>query len=135
MQEMDTVASAQQIMETDLRYQFNLDGAPLRLDYSHGAGCVEAALLSRSQGRLCTNLVMSSNLPHLLLHSFAVLHPLCVASLHPLFWVLLMQGRPFSVRYRQQKQWHLLICPPFVIGSGLLWAAASFCGLVCRCYV
>ena len=32
MQEMDSVESALQITETDPRFQFNLDGVPLRLD-------------------------------------------------------------------------------------------------------
>lgn len=48
VQEFDKVESAQQIMESDARYQFNLDGTSLRLDYSHGVQ--PAAALSASAG-------------------------------------------------------------------------------------
>ncbi len=53
MQEMDSVESAQQIMETDLRFQFNLDGAPLRLDYSHAAQPAAAVSASASSDWMC----------------------------------------------------------------------------------
>lgn len=53
MQEMDSIESAQQIMETDLRFQFNLDGAPLRLDYSHAAQPAAAVSASASSDWMC----------------------------------------------------------------------------------
>ena len=53
LQEMDSVESAQQIMETDLRYQFNLDGTPLRLDYSHGAQPAAAVSASVTSDWVC----------------------------------------------------------------------------------
>lgn len=51
--ELDSVESAQQIMETDLRFQFNLDGAPLRLDYSHAAQPAAAVSASASSDWMC----------------------------------------------------------------------------------
>lgn len=40
-------------MESDLRYQFNLDGAPLRLDYSHAAQPPAAASASATSDWIC----------------------------------------------------------------------------------
>lgn len=45
--------SAQQIMESDLRYQFNLDGEPLRVDYSYAAQPAAAASASASSDWIC----------------------------------------------------------------------------------
>ena len=53
VQEFVRVECAQQIMESDLRYQFNLDGAPLRLDYSHGAQPAAAVSASASSDWIC----------------------------------------------------------------------------------
>ncbi|KAL3163303.1 hypothetical protein ABBQ32_009695 [Trebouxia sp. C0010 RCD-2024] len=51
--EFDSIESAQHIMESDLRYQFNLDGAPLRLDYSHAAQPPAAASASATSDWIC----------------------------------------------------------------------------------
>ena len=53
LQEFDSVESAQEIMESDLRYQFDLDGVPLRLDYSHAAQPAAAASASASSDWIC----------------------------------------------------------------------------------
>ena len=53
IQEFDSVESAQHIMESDLRYQFNLDGAALRLDYSHAAQPAAAASASATSDWMC----------------------------------------------------------------------------------
>ena len=53
LQEFDSVESAQQIMESDLRYQFNLDGAMLRLDYSHAAQPAAAVSASATSDWIC----------------------------------------------------------------------------------
>lgn len=53
VQEFDSIESAQHIMESDLRYQFDLDGAPLRLDYSHGAQPAAAASASATSDWMC----------------------------------------------------------------------------------
>ena len=53
LQEFDSLESAQEIMESDLRYQFNLDGALLRLDYSHGAQPAAAVSASASSDWIC----------------------------------------------------------------------------------
>lgn len=45
--------SAQQIMESDLRYQFNLDSEPLRLDYSYAAQPAAAVSASASSDWIC----------------------------------------------------------------------------------
>lgn len=50
---MDSVESAKQVMETDVRYQFQLDGAPLRLDYSHAAQPAAAISASASSDWVC----------------------------------------------------------------------------------
>ena len=53
LQEMDSIESAQQILESDLRFQFNMDGAPLRLDYSHAAQPPAAISASASSDWVC----------------------------------------------------------------------------------
>ena len=53
MQEFDSVESAQQIMESDARYQFDLDGTPLRLDYSHGQQPAAAVSASATSDWIC----------------------------------------------------------------------------------
>lgn len=70
--------SAEQIMESDLRYQFDLDGAPLRLDYSHAAQPAAAASASASSDWICPgcSAVNFSRwvCPHSILHVFPPSH-------------------------------------------------------------